>query len=270
MKNKLTKITKEDYFKSEGLSNSFLKEFNKSPCHAFIKKESTKSQESGTMFHDYILENETFHDKYIVSEYTDKRTKEYKSFEILHPGKNIISTEIEFNLQNAKRNVDRIIFDYQELGNILNESQKEIACYSEMFGFQCKGLFDALYEKDNNYIIFDLKKCQDALEFHRAIVNYQYYRQTAWYISLLDSFINIFRDQKKEIKNNIRFIFIAIEENYPNGCILYELDDEYINYGDLLNMNAVKLYSDWKDRGEDITEMYQKTYKVIEKPSWLN
>jgi hypothetical protein len=261
MINELIKITKEVYFEAGGLSNSFLKEFDKSPCHAFTQKESTKAMESGTMFHGYILENETFNEKYLVSEFTDARTKEYKSWKILHPDKSIISIETEINLKNAKKNIDKAIFDFQELGEILKNSQKEIACFVEMLGFQCKGLFDALYQKDGKYIIFDLKKCQDALEFNRAIINYKYYRQAAWYISLLKTLYP---------ETEVRFIFIAIEENYPNGCILHELSEDYLHYGDVVNLQSVNRYSEWQARGGDRTELYPESYKIVEKPNFLN
>lgn len=259
--NQIIKQTKEEYFKSEGLSNSFLQSFDINPCYAFKEKESTKAMESGTMFHEYLLEPEIFNEKYLISEFTDKRTKEYKSWMALYPDKIIISKEDEFNLQNAKRNVDKTIFDFHDLGEILDKSQKEISCFADMFGFQCKGLFDVLYQINDNYIIFDLKKCQNALDFHKSILSYKYYKQAAWYMSLL-SIHNIPRE-------NIRFIFIAVEEEYPNGVILYELSPDYVNYGDCCNILSVENYSKWLNRGGDKMELYKETFKVVEKPGFL-
>jgi hypothetical protein len=259
--NQIIKQTKDEYFASTGLSNSFLSAFDYSPAHAFLPKEPTEAMDSGTMFHEYLLEPQVFAEKYLASNFTDKRTTDYKRLVSIYPDKIIISNDEIANLEKANCNLSKTIFDFQTMAEIFENVQFEISCFSDMLGFQCKGLFDILYEKNKNYVIFDLKKCQDALNFHKSIITYKYYRQAAWYMSLLSAH-GIPREK-------IRFIFIAVEEQSPNGVILYELSPDYINYGDCCNILSVENYSKWLNRGADKSELYKETFKVIEKPGFL-
>jgi exodeoxyribonuclease VIII len=262
MRNELIKLSDGDYFASEGLSNSFLKEFDRCPASAFSEKKTTKAKESGKMFHSYILEPEDFNEKYIITPKVDKRTIEYKELVANNLGKTILSNDDVEKYCVMKKNVDETIFEYETLEDIIKASQKEISCFAELYGMQCRGKFDLLYNQDGRYFIFDLKKTTNALEFSKAVINYKYYRQSAFYKKLLSTLLKI------EIEN-IRFVFIAVEEEKPNGVILYELLSDYDEQGEKENIRSITNYKKWLERNGSKEELYNETFQYLAKPKWM-
>jgi hypothetical protein len=120
MRNELIKISDAEYFASEGLSNSFLKDFDKSPALAFHGRKQTDSMEDGTILHGLILEPEN--SNLLVIDRINRNTKEYKEIVANNPNRIIrFNDELE-DFYQMKKNVMNLTFDHIGMEEILSES----------------------------------------------------------------------------------------------------------------------------------------------------
>jgi hypothetical protein len=251
MRNELIKLSDAEYFASEGFSNSFLKDFDKSPALAFHSRKQTDAMEDGTILHSLILEPEN--SNLLVIDRINRNTKEYKEIVANNPNRIIRFNDEMEGFMAMKKNVMNLTFNHIGMEEILSESQKEISCFSEVMGFQARCKIDALWK---NNIIFDLKTTADIDRFKWQVKDLKYYRQMDWYITVYSHYSGIPYE-------NIRFIFIVVETKFPFGAKLIELNEEYCYSAEKENILAVKKYADWLERGADRTEIYLDTYELI-------
>lgn len=264
--NKMIKLKDKDYFKSEGLSNSFLIRFDRSPKHAMTEIESTKPMQLGTMLHEYILQPEEFYKNYLVLPYDikkDARLKPFKEFQLKHPDKILISEKDLLELEAIKNNILTYeLFDGVNIKHILENSQKEIAFFwDEEFNgetVQRKAKIDIYYESTFINMAFDLKKTEDCRDFHYAVKRYQYYRQAATYIDAV----------KNVTGQDVIIPFITVEMSEPFGVIVHKLSDEYIDLGRKLNRKSIINYIEWEKSGSK-PELYTNGIQEIDIPDYL-
>jgi hypothetical protein len=258
MRNEIIKINDEAYFSSEGLSNSFLIAFDRSPAHAFVHKESN-AMKLGTLIHQHILEND--YNKYIVIDKINKNTNEYKNKVKDNPDKIVLFNEEFDELEQIKNNVCGYKW-YEDitLGEILLTSRNELALYWSMkfqdTEIQCKGKIDILDESDKEHpIIFDLKKTTNCMNFWKSVKDYKYYRQAYWYCNGYFQLTGIIP----------RFIFITVEDEAPYGVKCYELDNDYIFRGEIESTKSIMNYLKWN--GEKT--LYKNGVEIIEMPNYM-
>ena len=104
----LVNIKDKDYRGANGLSQSSIKDFIKSPAHYLVATEQTSEPTSamqlGTAFHAVMLQDKP-KEHYAVKIKMDGRTKDGKAyneqFALDNAGKAIINTEDEETLQDA-------------------------------------------------------------------------------------------------------------------------------------------------------------------------
>lgn len=269
IENKFTKMTDSEYFSLPFLSNSFLINFDRSPAHAFIPKEPTDFMEFGTMIHRYILEPELFYNFYTVipenlklneNGTINKVAKENKDWlatigELLPVSKIIIE-----KLETIKKYIYEFDFNGQKLGNIIENSQKELTGLFIFEDIQCKMKIDCLYESLGSYIIFDLKKTQNCLDFQKSVNTYKYYRQAAFYLTGLEKITGYETDE---------FYFITVEEKDPFGVKVYKLNSDYIIQGLYEVQKSIDNYKKWLERGSNKLECYSNEIETLNKPDWL-
>ena len=251
------KITDEEYFKIDALSNSFLKNFDRSPAHAFTGIEKTPAMKKGSQIHDLILQPEKFYDEHKIIEKINRNTKEYKKIVEENPDKEIMFTEELDELLEIQNAVLKAKFEGVPLSLILCETLNEVYDTYEEMGEVIKGKVDAVDVE--NHIIFDLKKTDDASNFQKAINNYKYYRQ-AW----------LYKEIHFENYGKLpRFIFIAIEEKKPYGVRFYELNNDYMELGKIEVIKSIQEYKEWKARGSDKSECYSDETIKLDVPNWM-
>ncbi|HBD94733.1 MAG: hypothetical protein A2015_03680 [Spirochaetes bacterium GWF1_31_7] len=263
--NRLVKIPDKEYFDADGLSNSFLIRFDRSPAHAFTEMKQTDGMKVGSLFHTYILTPELFEKQYIIAPDDipkDKRTVGYKEFAKDNPDKEILFKQDVEELIAIKEKIDAYTFEGNPLHHYLSQSEKEIALFWELYidnkKVQCKGKADALYITGDTAILFDVKKVQNCLDFQKSVISYKYYRQANFYMTGLKALY-------PQLKS-IRFIFITIEENYPNGILDFELDDDFIYEGEKENYRSILKYLNWNGNKNQLYDNH--TVKIM-KPDWL-
>lgn len=252
----------DDYFQREGISNSFLKSFERSPAHAFSWKESSKSMDKGTMIHEFILEPDEFEKKYVVApiECQNRKNIPYPAFAKANPDKEILLTHEMADLITIKERVKNYNFhEFVTVGEILGDSKKEHSFFWESQGIQKKGKMDILAEFDEFNAVIDLKTTDNALMFQKKITDYGYHRQAAWYSDAITNLTD----------KPTYFYFLVIETGFPFGVKMFELTEDFIQVGRLKNYNVVESYKEWVANGSDKTIIYAPGVETIAMPKWM-
>lgn len=261
MENKIMEMDDKEYFEYPGVNNSFLIKFDKSPLHALAEKETTKAMIEGSINHHYVLQNKTFFDNYhILPKEIKVQNPKFGNYkEWLE--KNSLSHEKDKEKIIKKTNIDRIIESNKEIIDNINsyylsenlgrlkkyyeESLKEVVILWEDMNIQRKSKIDMLWQDKEKFIIFDLKFCQDAIDWQWSLIAqsknnaYKYYRQAASYLSAAEKVLN---------KLGI-FLFIAVEKKPPFAVKAYQMTDYYIDFGKKEDMKSLLNYKKWLDLG---------------------
>lgn len=197
-------IPDEDYFKRKGISKSLLSRMD-CPEKAFTPYKSTPAMLEGSAVHCAILEPNEFESRYVVEPTINKRTnvgkEEYAAFVEANKNKTVITQDLvdmALIMQDA-------VMSHVSASRLLSGGKAEQAYFwtDERTQAECKCKAD--YVQGN--VIVDLKTTNDASPggFSRAVANFKYHWQDAWYT----------RGTKAD-----GFIFVAVEK--PT-----KLDDKY-------------------------------------------
>lgn len=202
----------------DSISKSGLDLVNRSPAHYFFAedKPSTRAMQLGTALHTAILEPELFASSYmLLRDVTDRRTSIYKEAVKIHGADNVlISTEADY-----VAGMQESVYSNEKAKQLIKNCEyKEISVFATCprTGVNLRCRFDGLSIK-HNYAI-DLKTTRDARpdEFSKAIYNYRYHVQDAFYRYVYFLATGIELDF---------FEFIAVESDIPHPTVPYRLDD---------------------------------------------
>jgi exodeoxyribonuclease VIII len=253
-----SQLSNEQYHSIEGISKSGLDLIARSPAHFANResKESTRAMEIGSAIHCAILENEKYGNEYITVDCLARTSAIYKSAcKDRDPAKVLTQGEGDkiagmFNSVMRNHTAADLLF--------MNPGDNELSVFAEdpETGVLVKCRFDRLLLGG---IAVDLKKTQDARPdpFSRAIENYRYHVQAAFY---MDVYKWATGDELHAFK------FVAVEESAPHGVRVYTLDDESIMVGRALYRDALNTYAYCKNAGT--WPCYPQEDEVIGIPSW--
>lgn len=231
----------EDYFAIEAASNSGLKLVRRSPAHFKYKEEKdpTPAMAMGTHIHMALLEPERFASHYVVAaEAVDKRSAYYKGL-VKDVGADRVLTIAEHRklvgMQDAAYRNKRFAGYMKAQGR----NELSVVTTDPVTGVRVKCRFD---RKGDSGWALDLKKCQDARgnEFARAITNYGYYMQVAFYQAVW------FWETGEKCPD---FPLAAIEEESPHGVVLHDLDEIALELGRRHFREALDTYARCLDSG---------------------
>lgn len=248
-------MTESEYRNALGLSQSSLKEFNKSPAHYLASteavREPTDAMILGSVFHAIVLQPDEAKDLYAVKLKVDGRSKEGKAyneqFAVENAGKFIINSEQEQQLLAMKASV----LSHPKASQLLKDSDyRELpvfGTYPTPHGdVRLKGLVDSYDSK--NSIVNDLKTCEDASPegFRKAIWDRRYDLQDVQYGWLLEN----------AGLPVTQFNFICVEKKAPWAVAVYSIspqsllksagrwEDLVIEFGACTSSGIWKAYSD--------------------------
>src|SRR6185436_6574394 len=224
-------LSNEDYHSSDGISRSGVMAIKKSPLHYWheyvnpkreTREKDTPSTIFGNAFHTYILENESFKDRFIVCDKVDRRTTDGKKYwakiKEERGGKSIIDID-DYNQLSDMANS---LMNHDQAGRLIFNATYENSIYwnDPLTGVLCKCRPDIM----SNNMIVDLKTTDDANPdtFRYSIRKYGYHVQAAMLLDGMNA-------AKGTNCNN--FIIIAIEKNPPYACAVYVLDKAAIDIG---------------------------------------
>jgi len=252
----------DEYKNWDAVNNSLLSTLlSRSPAHAKEYKdnppEKTEAFYFGEGWHCHALEPKYFEERYAVAPICDKRTKEGKSiwaeFVETQNGKSIIKAEgyslMQFMTEAIKR---QVIHRFIEKG----EAEVCIVWNDKRTGLLCKARLDYVHRKQA--VIIDLKSTRDASKdaFSKAIYNYGYYQQGAWYCDGWRTLTDIMP----------AFTFLAVEKTPPYAPAAYELAAKDIIAGRLAYRKALKIYKDCLKT--DTWPGYPDVVQMISMPEW--
>lgn len=229
-KNELIKMSDEDYFALEALSNSGVKRLLKTPAHFLEPIETTPAMNIGSLVHCMIMEPDMVEKRFVCAPDCDRRTKTgkeiYKEFVESSKGKIVVSVNDWLDCEQMAISILKYKFYGINFKQVVEDCQKEMAIiwdqnFAELgfdeFTVKCKSKYDLI--SDKHKIIFDVKTCQDASPdgFRRAMYNETmgYYLQSAFY-------------RLPEAVKDYKFCFICVEKKPPFAVAMYYADDEVL------------------------------------------
>ena len=238
------------------LSSSDVKAILENP---FLFKNGGKVKESeslslGSLIHTLILEPENLQRDFLEMPPLNLRTNEGKEKkailenQALSENKTLITSEM---LEKATKCVEA--FKKTSIYNLFKESGRaELSIFSKIDDMPCKCRPD--YFIDSKNIILDLKTTNiqggaSADAFVRAVANYKYYIQAAFYLELT---------RAKE------FYFVVIETNEPYMVGVYKLDETSLNFGLNEIKRAFNIYKDLANFKENIYLDIESDYKKVQ------
>lgn len=233
-------ISSEEYHElPDSVSCSGLKYLLRSPAHfqAYLEESDDGKPNIGTALHCAVLEPERFEQEYTV--YSGRRgTKAFDAFVEENPGKIILNEQEWIKVHGMLR----AIMSHKEfpLWKALQTAKREMSVFwtDEETGIQCRVRFDALCAPFAN---FDLKTTTDARpeQFIKQAVRLDYDLQAAMYTEAAHRFTG-------EV---LPFIFVAVEEDAPNGLWLHTAGQSMIDNGWKKYRRALSLYKTCKESG---------------------
>lgn len=229
----------EIYHQDEGsISSTSLRYFLRSPQHfkAFHverrQKEQTRAMEFGTMVHAMVLEPQEFLNRYTVRPSAPLNTKVGKALHEKWAHENQHKHLVSQDQMDRLVGIAEAITSHPYAARLLKGSDNEVSGYyrDPVTGLRCRIRPDALFKGGRGFI--DIKKTVDAdyEPFWNSIKKYRYDIQMAMY----DEGIKEIQGQAPEVS-----IIIAIEEEYPHGIAVYEVDQSILSAGGLQYRQAL-------------------------------
>lgn len=258
----------EQYHAIPAMSAGGLKRMRQSPAHFYGLQldpmrpqggETTPTLAFGTLFHTALFEADALASRYVVKPAgLDGRTKEGKAWAAEHAGRQIVSGS-DFE---AARVMAQRVRALPDLSALLSDGYPEASAFwlDDDTGELCKCRPDWVSPAgDGGVVLVDGKSCQDASPegFGRAIWNYGYHLQAAWYT---DGF---------EAATGLRvhgFVFAAVESAWPHAAAPYMLGDDVLDRARKEYRRLVNRYAECKRTG--IWPGYASGVQLINLPAW--
>lgn len=244
------------------VSVSGLKQILRSPAHfrAYLdgERKETPAMFFGTALHTRLLEPDVFDAEYVTAPASDKRTSEYKEFQLANANKRILTAEQMAILDGIARSVQ----GHVSLSTLLRAGLKEhtIIWQDEETGIWLKIRPDCLCAGLDVGTCLDLKSTEDASasEFVRSCVNYDYDLQSAVYLDGL----------QKAFCRDFDFCFGAIEKSEPFGVALYGAPEEMLLRGQRRFRQALRALKHCRETDEWPSYQPQGDYELLDWPRW--
>lgn len=256
-----------EYEQWEAVNNSTLWTLKtQSPLHAktFMENppEPTEAFIIGQAFHTLVLEPRKFNKFYLITPVCDRRTKEgkaiYEAFQDNLDGQEILTKEqfdmIDVMADSIKK---QIIHRLIEQG----EAEVCIVWIDKKTGLVCKARIDYVHREmdaEYNSVLIDLKSTRDASpnDFSKAIYNYGYYQQCAFYS---DGWNVLTGDPTA-------FVFLPVEKKEPFAVAAYEMHEQVIFAGRQSYRQALDTFAECKKKDE--WPGYAKEVVMLSLPQW--
>ena len=248
----------DQYLSIEAASNSFLKDMRRSPAHARYKEAEdydTRAKEIGSAIHMALLEPDRFHEHYLIADADDRRSAKYKGLAMDVGGARVLTISEHkriLGMQDSAYQNKR----FAKIMSMPGRNELTVVSKDPETGMPVKIRFD---RKPDQPIAMDLKKCQDARgsEFVKAITNYLYYMQVAFYTDVW------FWETGEKLKS---FPIAALEEKAPHGLVMHDLDEVAMILGRKHYREALDSYARCMDSG--IWPGYEDDSECTSVTSW--
>lgn len=264
-----------EYEAWDALRSSHLKAFRKTAAHArhamLLPREPTEALELGQATHAAILEPGSFEAEWIAAPKLDRRTKagklKWAEFQEAQGTKQILKQH-EYDLCLQMRDA---VWEHPLAGAVLGERPglNELSVLFEIPGAADqvppdrpgrlgKARVDRITVHEGWTVVADVKTAIDASRpgFARAVANFDYHIQAAWYLDGLD----VLEEHPR------RFWFIAVEKTPPFCVAVYELEPEALDAARVEIANYLDRY--WLALREDRWPGYPAEVQFLALPRW--
>jgi len=237
------------YDKAPGIRRSDLWVINKSPLHFWHhmteEREQTKAMAFGAAVHAYILEPDTFRDRFLIAPAVDRRTKagkaEWEDFLDLCAETGAESVTVD-EMQTINEMAEALKENPLAIRLLTGEHEKEFYWTDMMTGEKCKCKVDCITPSNDGPYIVDYKttdSCEDG-HFERAARKYGYQFQAGMYTE------GVFQNTLTEH----RFAFVAQEKTPPYASRVYVCDPEWVKRGYDKFRELIGIYHECKEAEE--------------------
>ena len=245
-------VSNAEYHADPAVSASHLHAISRSPqtyYKRFIDPNRPPSKQTpalvlGSFVHTTVLEPDTVADRYKISS-ARRGTKAYT--ELIDKGIELV-TQAQWDQAHAMCDAVR---NHPEAAWLLSDGKAEQSVWwdDEQFDLRCKCRPDWW----NGDIVIDLKTTQDASPrgFAKSVANFRYHVQQMHYLQGTKA---------------ARFIFIAVEKEYPFAVGVYELDNDACGVGeelrqrDMQRIKTCKQRDEWPGYSNDISSLSLPSY----------
>lgn len=236
-----------DVYRSwDAVNNSLLTQLRRSPAHAkasidgLLPDEQSPSLRLGSLIHTGFLEPGELESRYAVMpqfeldpqnrtkdgrQTTGKATGYYKDCvdEWLAStgaaGRQVVSQDDFDTMLGACR---ALSCHHRAAQLLADPGDSELSIvWDDASGLRCKARIDRLCYRAGGHVVADLKTTRDAAEFGRAVANYGYHRQGAFYLRGIESLM----------EGPFSFELLAVETAHPFGCRCAPLSTEALDAG---------------------------------------
>jgi len=207
-----------------------------------------------------ILEPDVFDEVYVVSDVTDKRSKEWKKLEeVLGPGEILVDTDF-YNAVVAMRksamSLDDPVIRAIDTGH--GEAEGSLFTSDPRTGLLVKCRPDFIIP--NQRVVVDIKSTKDASprDFEKSCGAWRYDVQAAFYTDLVSNYFG----------GDWEMVFVAIENRPPYNAGVYTLSPEDVDIGRAQYKMNLQKYVDWAE-GYDETIGYTQGRKMLRIPEYF-
>ncbi len=221
---------------------------NMAVCPAYFKwcednpTEPSEDMVLGSAFHKIVLEPETFYDEFAVMPNVDRRTTQgkmkYAEFIIEADGKTVITQE-QYDTICGMR--DSIMSNPYAKKLINGNIEQSMYWVDDLTKVHCKCRPDVWRAVADRIVLTDLKSTKSVLpnDFMRDVVKYHYDLQDAMYTNGASKVLGVPKD-------NIDFVFIAVEKKPPYLLNIMQADTYVIQKGEADFREFIGTYAECK------------------------
>lgn len=245
------------------VSSTGLKQLLRSPAHfqAALSGESRKETPAmflGSAIHARLLEPALYAEEYVVAPSLDRRTKEWKEFEVANANKKILTPDQMAVVEGIAHSVGKHVSASTLLQAGLVEHS--IIWQDEETGIWLKVRPDLLCVDFDTGICLDVKSTDNASadSFVRSCINFDYDLSAAMYLEGL----------RVVFKRDFDFVFLAVEKDAPYGCALYGAPEPMLLRGERRFRRALQILKDCRETGEWPCYQPMGDYEVLDWPRW--
>lgn len=257
----------ERYHSIHAMSAGGLKRMRQSPAHFYGMQldpnrpepgEPTPAMKNGTLVHCAIFEPHAVESRYVVKpEDMNFSTKEGRAWRDAQTREIVEAAQMAAAKAQAAA-VRRL----PDVAALLQEGYGEASAFwiDDETGELCKCRPDWTSPVGGDgVILIDGKTCQDASPegFGRAIWNFDYWLQAAWYSDGFTAATGL------KVHG---FVFAAVESAWPHAAAAYMLGDDVLDKARAENRRLLNLYAECKRTGE--WPGYQQSIQPIALPAW--
>jgi hypothetical protein len=255
----------DEYHGIMAMSAGGLKRMRQSPAHFYglqldphrPQSEQTPAMRAGTLMHLALFEPHLLATLAVRPADLDGRTKEGKAWAAEHAGRQIVSAA---DLATAKAQA-AAVRSIPEVSALMRDGAPEQSAFwiDPETGELCKCRPDWTSPAGEGVILVDGKTCQDASAdgFGRAIWNFGYHLQAAWYSDGFTAATGL------KVHG---FVFAAVESAWPHAAAAYMLGDDVLEAARRENRRLLNTYAECKRNG--IWPGYSTGIQLVNLPKW--